>query len=295
MKSNNALGVSVIIPVFNGARYIRRALFSVLAQDSVATQIIVVDGASTDDTVLMAKSLLRSGDIIISESDEGQLDAVRKGMALATMPLCYWLNADDLLAPAALTVVVAEFEKDENLNFLFSDNWVWDEASKKVFVGQSIRRLLFSDHLFYYRQIYSECVFWRRSLNDQVRWWDVTLRAATDYALTLQLQAAAGPGRKWLNYRLGIFTIVADGDQISRKFRSRVRDEQSLIKRNVSARMGMSESKFCRRKRLLFIGFHFRNTFMRRWDQVIRVSKRFFFGDSDRFAVREYILKIYEK
>jgi len=91
---NVSLKVSIITPSFNQARFIEDAIRSVLGQTYPNIEHIVVDGGSTDGTLDILK---RYGDRIrwISEPDEGQGDAVNKGLAMASGDIIGWLNSDD--------------------------------------------------------------------------------------------------------------------------------------------------------------------------------------------------------
>jgi glycosyltransferase involved in cell wall biosynthesis len=98
--------VTVVTPCLNQARFVDEAVRSVLAQDYPRLEHIVVDGGSTDGTL----ELLRAYDHLrlVSEPDEGQSDALRKGFALAQGEIFGWLNADDAYLPGAVSAAVAK-------------------------------------------------------------------------------------------------------------------------------------------------------------------------------------------
>jgi glycosyltransferase involved in cell wall biosynthesis len=94
--------LSIIVPTLNQARYIRQTLDSIVAQRWPRTEIIVVDGGSTDGTADVVRSF---GDAITrfsSEPDRGQADAINKGFRIATGDLLAWLNSDDFYLPGAV-------------------------------------------------------------------------------------------------------------------------------------------------------------------------------------------------
>jgi len=90
--------VSVIIPVRNGEAFVADAVESVLAQQDVAAELIVVDDGSTDST---PEVLARFAGRITLDSSEGRgVSAARnRGMALAQGELLVFLDADDLHPP----------------------------------------------------------------------------------------------------------------------------------------------------------------------------------------------------
>jgi len=92
--------ISIVTPSFNQGRFIRDTIESILRQDYPNLEHIVVDGASTDDTLRILERYphLR----VISEPDSGQAEAINKGFRMATGEICGFLNSDDTLLPEAL-------------------------------------------------------------------------------------------------------------------------------------------------------------------------------------------------
>jgi glycosyltransferase involved in cell wall biosynthesis len=87
--------VSCIIPVFNGERFVREAIESVLAQRHRPLELIVVDDGSTDGTANVVRSC---GEEVryIFQSNSGPTDARNRGLAIARGELIAFLDADDL-------------------------------------------------------------------------------------------------------------------------------------------------------------------------------------------------------
>ena len=103
---NHPVAVSVIIPAFNAARFIEQAVLSVVRQTGfhVKTEIVVVDNASTDDTleVLNRLSAVVPNLKIVSETTKGAGAARNRGMAEAVGKYITFLDADDLLLEDAI-------------------------------------------------------------------------------------------------------------------------------------------------------------------------------------------------
>ena len=87
--------VSVVMPSFNQARFLRAALDSVLSQNHPRLEVRVMDGGSTDGSVEILRGY---GDRIqfVSERDRGQADAINRGFARVTGSIVAWLNSDDV-------------------------------------------------------------------------------------------------------------------------------------------------------------------------------------------------------
>lgn len=87
--------VSVIIPVYNGERYLRTAIESVLAQNVCPIEIIVVDDGSTDASQTVAREFMPMVQVI-TQSNRGASVARNRGVALAHGEILAFLDADDL-------------------------------------------------------------------------------------------------------------------------------------------------------------------------------------------------------
>jgi len=87
--------VSIITVCFNSAATIRDAIESVLAQSHADIEHIVIDGASTDETVNILGEYGENIATVISEPDGGIYDAMNKGISVATGEIVGILNSDD--------------------------------------------------------------------------------------------------------------------------------------------------------------------------------------------------------
>lgn len=125
--------ISVITVCFNSAVTIVDTLRSVTQQTYPNVEHIVIDGGSSDDTVYLANSLIRSGGIVRSESDKGIYDAMNKGLLLATGDIIGFLNADDVYADNDLLHRVVAMMEQTNLDALFGDvEFFKSEAPEKA-------------------------------------------------------------------------------------------------------------------------------------------------------------------
>jgi glycosyltransferase involved in cell wall biosynthesis len=95
--------VSVIVPSFNQGRYIGDTIKSILDQTYQNFEIIVVDGASGDETLKALGSFAEEPRLrVVSEPDEGVADAVNKGFQMARGEVGAIQSSDDAYFPDAL-------------------------------------------------------------------------------------------------------------------------------------------------------------------------------------------------
>lgn len=106
--------ITIITVVFNGEKTIARTLKSVIAQNHVGVEHIIVDGASTDGTLSVLEKFQKNISKLISEPDKGIYDAMNKGLKLASGEIIGILNADDYYAnPNVLKDICHIFESPE--------------------------------------------------------------------------------------------------------------------------------------------------------------------------------------
>lgn len=89
---------SIVTVTWNAADVIAATLASVREQSCVDFEYLVVDGASTDDTLSMVRAAAIDNTRIVSEPDKGLYDAMNKAIGLAQGEYIIWLNAGDTFA-----------------------------------------------------------------------------------------------------------------------------------------------------------------------------------------------------
>ncbi len=99
--------VSVITVAWNAAATIGDTMRSVAAQSHPDLEHLVIDGASTDDTLSIVRALATSRTRVISEPDDGLYDAMNKGIAMASGDIIGFLNADDFFCRTDATALIA--------------------------------------------------------------------------------------------------------------------------------------------------------------------------------------------
>ena len=113
--------ISVITVVRNAETTIADTLFSVASQSYVDIEHIVIDGASTDNTLSVIESLKQTIDIFISEPDSGIYDAMNKGIMRATGDVIGFLNADDVYQDSSVLEQVAGAHADADIDACYAD------------------------------------------------------------------------------------------------------------------------------------------------------------------------------
>ena len=123
--------LGVVVPNYNGARFLKQCVDSVLAQDYPHVRCLVMDGGSSDDS----KAILQSyGSAIefVSERDRGQSDAIQKGFDRLDTALVGWLNSDDVYLPGALSRVARAAAGNSDAVLFHGDVQRIDESGRVI-------------------------------------------------------------------------------------------------------------------------------------------------------------------
>jgi len=121
--------ISIVIPSYNKVDYIEETLKSIVSQKYPNLEVIIQDGGSTDGTLEIIKRYLdKYPNIFILESkkDNGQVDAINKGLKKATGDILTFINADDYYLKDALSSVGKYFLKRPNTLWLAGKGEVMD-------------------------------------------------------------------------------------------------------------------------------------------------------------------------
>lgn len=105
---------SIIIPVFNGERYLRACLESVLAQDHQDCEVVVVDDGSTDRSLEIASSFESDRVRVCQQPNSGPSAARNLGLTLcsADSSCVFFVDCDDCIACDYVSTLLANFSKD---------------------------------------------------------------------------------------------------------------------------------------------------------------------------------------
>ena len=124
--------VSVIIPVYNAAQYIERCIKAFTQSSYSFYEIIVVDDASTDDSVEIARKYgVRIFHVVIQS---GPAAARNLGAKMAKGDILFFVDADIMIEQGTISRVVTDFERNNNLAALFGS--YDDSPSENNFVSQ---------------------------------------------------------------------------------------------------------------------------------------------------------------
>jgi hypothetical protein len=239
--------ITLVTPSFQQGRFLAETIESVLDQGYPNLQYIIVDGGSRDESVAVIQRYDKHLDWWVSEADQGQSDALRKGFARADGALLNWLNSDDLLRPGALHAV--------------AETWLTSGAD--LIIGED---LFFTDNpvkpVGHFRPSghhWPECLrFWREEFRYHqpctffsARAWiasggiDTSLHYVMDYDLYCRILALPDCRVQFLQQPLSAFRLHAEAKTSAQ--RPLFLNEQTLVSRRYWQDAGLDPSS-CERE-----------------------------------------------
>ncbi|MBE2182635.1 MAG: glycosyltransferase [Anaerolineae bacterium] len=172
--------VSIITPSFNQAGFIEATIESVLTQDYPNIEYLVIDGGSTDGTLDILRRY--EGRLKwISERDQGQADAINKGMSRATGQILGWLNSDDLYVPGAIRSVVETFTRQPEAMFVYGDAEAIDEHDNSYGTRIHVHQTDADELIQMGDPIVQPASFWRAEVWQTCGELDLSLHYTLDY------------------------------------------------------------------------------------------------------------------
>lgn len=184
--------ISIITVAFNSAATIADTMRSVAEQTYHDIEHLVIDGASTDDTVAEVRAHGKHVAKLASEPDHGIYDAMNKGLALATGNFVGFLNADDMLASPEVVAMIARAAAVRGTDAVCGDLvYVRQNRPDEVFRYWRCGHFTPSRLRFGWMPPHPT-LYVRRALVDELGGFDTRLRIAADYEFMLRYLSRAG-------------------------------------------------------------------------------------------------------
>jgi glycosyltransferase involved in cell wall biosynthesis len=130
--------VSIVTISFNQARFLERAICSVLDQDYKNIEYIVVDAGSTDgsrDIIERYRSRITK---VILEPDTGPANGLNKGFACSTGTILGYINADDAYLPGAVMKAAKTFHAKRDADVVYAHSYIVDGTGKVIRRSRSV-------------------------------------------------------------------------------------------------------------------------------------------------------------
>ena len=183
------LRISIVTPSFNQAKFLEQTIRSVLDQSFPAAEYFVMDGGSNDPSLEIIKKYSDRLSGWVSEKDNGQAEAINKGMLRCSCDIIAWINSDDYYLPGAFQQAVKAFEEHPEAGIVYGNVLSVDGS------GTPINLQKFPDYnladLMCFKIISQPAVFMRRFVLEKAGLINPELHYLLDHQLWLRMAASA--------------------------------------------------------------------------------------------------------
>ena len=182
--------VSIVLPVYNGERYLRESLDSILSQNLLDWELICVDDCSTDSTsVILSEYAHRDKRIkvIRNETNQRLPKSLNIGFAVARGEFFTWTSDDNMYLPEALQTMHDVLTEHSDVPMVVADMELIDENGKFCGMGPCYDR-----QLMYWSNCVGACFMYRQSVVNKIGGYDAFRFLVEDYDYWLRVQTSCG-------------------------------------------------------------------------------------------------------
>lgn len=243
--------VSVIIPVYNGAAEVRRAIDSALGQTGCEVEVIVLNDGSDDET---ASVLQKYGDSIraIHQQNSGLAKTRNNGIALATGDWVAFLDHDDYWQPEKLWLQLKAAEKT-NYDVVYTNAANFVDTKRVTELRSEPEAMVEGDllaHLLQDNFIVVSSVMIKRTVIQQIGGFDSSLPSVEDWDLWLKLSSQ---GVRFAAVREPVTMYQWRAGSMSKNFELMRTTRQKIVRRALESERAKALSWSARRRALASI------------------------------------------
>ncbi len=186
--------ISIVTISMNQGHFLPTAVSSVLSQQDVEFEYVIVDAGSTDGSREYLASIRDPRVRLILEPDEGPADGLNKGFRSTTGALIGCLNADDVYLAGAFRSVQDVFRRTPDADVVYGDGWIIDGDGRVIRHFEStpwgLRRYLYGGV-----NVLQQSTFLRRTAFDRVPGFNTRNVTSWDGELLVDLSLAGAAFR----------------------------------------------------------------------------------------------------
>jgi glycosyltransferase involved in cell wall biosynthesis len=227
--------ISIVIPSYNSVLYIEGTLKSIASQKYPNLEVIIQDGGSTDGTLDLIEKFANKYSKIInyeSKKDNGQVDAINKGLKKATGDILTYINSDDIYKKDALLTVGKYFSNKPKTLWLAGRGEIMDRKGNiRWNSSTSYKNYLLNKnkycHLLMVNYLMQPSVFLSKEAYKKYGPFTGTKKFVMEYDLWLKIGKDSMP--RVINKTLSVFRL--SGKNISSlAFKNTLKEDFKIVK-----------------------------------------------------------------
>lgn len=142
LQNSASFSLSVVIPNFNDGKYLKRCIDSICSQDLLPNELIILDDASTDNSVKVIEEAIHGYSFARLVHNPvnlggGGVPNANKGLRMATSKFVFFLGANDLILPGLFLKVKKSLEVNPDAGLFSAMVWLMDEQDNYLRIHPS--------------------------------------------------------------------------------------------------------------------------------------------------------------
>ena len=182
--------VSIVLPCYNGEKYLRESINSVRKQTYKDWELIIVDDCSTDKTLEIANEYMQNDSrikVIHNESNCKLPRSLNIGFENATGEFLSWTSDDNIYYPQAIQTMVDALEREQRYYCVRADMDIIDND------GNVIENLAVFDNAEMFRyNCFGACFLYRRCVQEEIGLYNTDFFGVEDYEYWLRMMTRFG-------------------------------------------------------------------------------------------------------
>jgi glycosyltransferase involved in cell wall biosynthesis len=162
--------VSIVLPVYNGLRYLAKSIESCLKQTYHNLELIIVNDCSTDDSLAVAEAYAtqdRRVSIINNETNQQLPRSLNIGFATAKGEYLTWTSDDNIYKPNAIEVMANRLVTNQDVGFVYTDCDIIDENGEFLRVNRGQNNYGYPDEMMIQNCVQA-CFMYRRAVYEAI-------------------------------------------------------------------------------------------------------------------------------
>lgn len=200
--------VSIIIPTYNSQETLENTLISVINQSFQNWELLIIDGLSNDNTLLVAQKYSKKDSRIkiYSEADKGIYDAMNKGIRMAKGEWLYFLGSDDVLYHSK---VLEEIFSDPQI---LMNDLVYGNV--KIKDTGFIHRYEFDLFKLYHQNICHQAIFTKKKVFEELGGFDTRFQQLADWDFNIRCWLEPSLKKKYIPIIVALYNNKGTSAQV---------------------------------------------------------------------------------
>jgi glycosyltransferase involved in cell wall biosynthesis len=183
--TNNIPSVSVVLPTYNQAAFLPKALDGVFQQTWRDFELIVVNDGSSDTTPQVLEEYRQKYDFTVIHQENQKLPrALNTGFRAARGYYLTWTSSDNVMLPNMLEEMVKALEANSEIGLVYADWEVIDEKGSRIDI---VHTLDYDRHLLMRINFINACFLYRRLCQEKIGLYDPDYILAEDWEYWLRI------------------------------------------------------------------------------------------------------------